>query len=245
MYVNNNSLLLLTALTALILSVNIEKCHSISSYPSGTIREENYIRKQQQLLQKQHEQEETGNKKSNKIKKEYSNKEVVFGQDDDDDNSNNNSEELTKLERNQRTDLHNKKYHHEPKLNQKLHAFHKNKLLQELLLNQKENSFNFEYNDMIDKQLLKDSELFEDEMRNKEIGPSLGLNRLFDLDQENMAKLAGQIRPFNEINSNKNKPVNVKENSISENEYNKQIIQDPKEKSKLAVLTNLMYFCCC
>lgn len=201
---NTNLILLSFALSAIIFTSNLNQCVAIRSFPSGTIREENYIiHKNQQV--------EAGKEKSKneKIKKVYSNKEFVFEQDDEDEHDvtssseagklinqvkvveNNNINQLSKpdpkpkLERQQRTDVHNKNFEELAK-HDRLKSFHKNKKLQENFLRHRESNYNFDYNLMLENLLLKDTDLFQDEMTNKDLGSSFGSKKFKDLDEENM-----------------------------------------------------------
>ncbi|CAF0722413.1 unnamed protein product [Brachionus calyciflorus] len=247
-FVNKRAVPISLGILFIILFINIDQ--SIGSYPSGIIREENYVNRKLKA--------ETGknNKKADRV---YTNKEVVFGSEDDDDDNDDLRQKLgdtpvnvKPVQRSQRIDLKNMK--HQDQYEHKIKSFHKNKNLQRDYLKKQEENFDLNYDSILD-ELLQNSDLFEDVMNMKDIGTSIGKNRFDDLDQEHMPvdelinnnnkheheKSSSRFRNFNKkkFNTNNNnldklthsnnKPVkyyDVKENLFPEKEYNKQFIHE-------------------
>lgn len=244
--VNKRTLLQAFGLIVIILSINIQL--SVGSFPSGTIREENYVNRNTGI-----------NKNKLTSNKETANKEVIFGSEDDDDENEDLRQKLGDMpsfqakpvQRSQRIDFKNIK-HHEKNEN-KLRSFHNNKKLQSNYLHKQEHDINLDYDSILD-DLLQNSEFFEDVMNMKDIGTSIGKNRLDDLEQENMPveELVNKndrkpnlfnkkkINTLSKLEKNPTNFIDVKEKLLGEKEYNKQFIHDPKFQSKLTFLLLLL-----
>ncbi|RNA18802.1 Neural proliferation differentiation and control [Brachionus plicatilis] len=216
--VNRSKVLTTLCLVAVVFGIQIERSQSLA-FPSGTIREEDYFK----LKPKEGK---------NKLNKEYSNKEVVYGsEDDEDEDSKFNELQEKPVIRSQRIDQRN--YKHHSKNENRLRSFHNNRNLQKNYLHKQEHDFNLDYETILD-ELLRNPDIFEDEMNLKDIGTSIGKNRYEDLDQENMPLEELANRETNSENKkvkthhlNPVKHFDVKENLLAEKDYNKQFLNEP------------------
>ena len=215
----------------------------------GTIREENgyrpvYLKRNSALLQgnnninKNNLNDENSKPSGSSSSKSFTSKEFVYGDDDDDEskNSKSNSKSVKeqeipvaeilmsdddKLSRNQRTD----KLHPQHKdYSNYLYKLHRSPEFQRKLLQEQENRYDFDY-DILRKLLIKESDLFENEMRAKEligVPHHKTLDDIFEEYLENARKMdLNAMKKHNKHqNSNPVNSVEMKEKIYLEDEYN-------------------------